>query len=278
LGKVAKVSKSYNYNFAVYYLYHSGKVIASFHIGSSAIKTKEKILIKTIYYLKIRFAGLSSRKRNIDEVSHKTVDEIIGYLNTKNIEYKIVELDVAVDMFCGFDNVLAVVTRKYPNVKYHPLGHTCKICGDTISYLEDYSQRVAHKATRRSYLYDKTAKEGLSFKVTRFEVKLQKNFFYSYGLDIGAISKIFDNYSIICFTNKNGKTKAIQRLKRTKNFDFAIRSLEKYNFKVELDISVVAKFIYKVQNTFIDRLGNTRTLPVPKNFSVCLYSEENNQQ
>jgi hypothetical protein len=175
LGKLEKdKSSSYIIKYDVYF---GGTIIFTIHSGFTS-KADDLTGEKGLYYIRIRFAGLKSHKQRQDEASFNALLTICGFLNTTRTKYRMVELDVSIDTFCSFDNILAICVNKSGKTTYNEIGHKQYYKGIPTSYIEKYvNEQEANDAVVRSYVYDKSSKEGLGSKITRFELKLQNRFF-----------------------------------------------------------------------------------------------------
>ena len=136
----------FNNEIKKYEINYAGTTLATISSGCS----------NSIYYIRIRFAGLKRYNRIIDRKSHDCLMMLCGWLNTARIPFRLVELDIAIDIFCPFDNVLVSCSRKTPHVAYNKVGHIQYYDGVPTSYIEAIkSKRASKVATSRSYLYNK---------------------------------------------------------------------------------------------------------------------------
>jgi hypothetical protein len=165
------------------------------------------------YYIRIRFAGLKSYRDVIDSKSKMCLMLLCGWLKSTGILFRLVELDIAIDIFCPFYNILVACTRKTPHVPYNDVGHIQSFENVPTSYIEGYTEYEERKnATSRSYVYNKSAKEGLTFDVTRFELKLQNKYFKRFGCNAQSIIGALSKYHVMYFSNKNEKQYIMKRL------------------------------------------------------------------
>ena len=176
------------------------------------------------YYINISFYGLKRYSKIKDEASLLLVRTITAFLNTYNIDFKLIELDIAMDVQAPIDNILAVCVRRSPNIEYYQLGDSYSN-GETIQedigtyYLENFkSFKQKKNATSRAYLYDKRLKEqtkfqkDIGFNLTRFEVKLQKRFFVKNISEFISIYRALNKYTLLEFKDIEQKVQLIQKL------------------------------------------------------------------
>jgi len=176
------------------------------------------------YYINISFYGLKRYSKIKDEASLLLVRTITAFLNTYNIDFKLIELDIAMDVQAPIDNILAVCVRRSPNIEYYQLGDSYSN-GETIQedigtyymeYFESFKQK--NNAMNRAYLYDKRFKElskynkDIGFDLTRFEVKLQKRFFVKNTSGFIPIYKALNKYTVLEFEDIKQKEQLIQKL------------------------------------------------------------------
>ena len=182
-----------NISFRQTTVYHNRKILATLQSGASGTIVNGYAM--TLYYIVIKFAGIASYNAFSDKTSMSILMRLFAYLNTRGIGYKFTELDICIDVYAPFSDVLALCTKKSPKTKYHQPGAPQVYA--TTRYVEDIRLDKTHSAVLRSYLYDKRLKEGLSFNVTRFEIKLQHAFFSKYGYDLQKINKTLHRYYVL---------------------------------------------------------------------------------
>jgi hypothetical protein len=157
-------------------------VVASVRAGSYSYKdTNTKISITT-YYVAIEFAGLIRYNNQLDRLANDTLLLVCAYLNTRHITFKITGMDIALDLFTDYSKILALCTKKAPKTAYCTANETQVY--STTSYIEKIPLDKQDKVVQKAYLYDKAVKENLSYKLTRFEVKLQSSFFATNRLNL----------------------------------------------------------------------------------------------
>jgi hypothetical protein len=189
LGKLEKdKSSSYIIKYDVYF---GGTIIFTIHSGFSS-KADSLTGEKGLYYIRIRFAGLKSHIQRNDEASFNVLMTICAFLNTTRTKYRMVELDVAIDAYCSLDNILAICVKKSGKTIYNEIGHKQYYKGIPTIYIERYrNEQEANDSVVRSYVYDKSSKEGLiGSTITRFELKLQNRFFLKYGFNTQSIVNV----------------------------------------------------------------------------------------
>jgi len=180
------------------------------------------------YYINISFYGLKRYNNKKDEASMLLTKTITAFLNTYNINFRLTELDIAMDMKSKIDNLLVVCTSRSPNINYHKLGDI-DTDGTNIQankgtyYIENLkSSKQKKNAMSRAYLYDKRLKErskynrDIGFDLTRFEVKLQKRYFVKNEFGVIPIYKSLNKYTVLHFTDIEQKKLLIQQLNNAK--------------------------------------------------------------
>lgn len=258
LGKLNKDEKKSAKNTNVYNLFYSNSKLATLHTGF-APATKS-------FYIRIRWCGLKSFNYKQDKASLKALLTIVAFLNTTRFNYRFVELDIAIDMYCPFENVLVTkyLEHRPNNVKYNPLGYIQYYQGVPTSYVEDYSDKSKRRASMmRFYLYNKSAKEMIFNQViTRAELKLQNRFFVKKGFSLASIKKVLDKYTVIYFKNSAYKQRNVNMLNTTNTLDdFELFMMEFHNYKISANLDVVKEFIRQIETAYIDFRGNVVVPP-----------------
>ena len=185
-----------NFYVQEYKAYANKVVMVSIKVGSYSYRDRYTGQILTIYYIALKFAGIQRYDEHLDKKANELLFGICAYLNRQNIIFKLTGLDVALDLFTDFSKVLALCTKKSPTTTYYA-ANEAQIYHLT-TYIEKLSQYQYHKAVQKAYLYDKSAKEQLAKKLTRFEVKLQSLFFQKNRYNnIAAIIKALDKYHVM---------------------------------------------------------------------------------
>ncbi len=250
LGNLMQNKYKSNNRVKVYDLRYGNSKLATLHTGFSHYK----------YYIRIRLAGLKSFNKQLDEASYNTLINICALLNTTSTAFRFVELDVTLDMYCNFDNLLVAIptAKRANNVPYNPLGFIQYFNGVPTSYIENYSDlEKRNKAFMRFYLYDKSTKENLKgITVTRAELKLQNRFFIRNGFSINSIMKAFDKYSVIYFQNTIQKQFEVNKYNSIKILDdLELNKLNYSYYKVSLSPDVIKEFIRQIQTAYVDFFG-----------------------
>ena len=224
------------------------------------------------YYINISFYGLKRYSKIKDEASLLLVRTITAFLNTYNIDFKLIELDIAMDVQAPIDNILAVCVRRSPNIGYYQLGDS-NINGEAIQenigtyYLENFkSTKQKKNAMSRAYLYDKRLKEKIKFQkdigfnLTRFEVKLQKRWFVKNGFGFISLYKAINKYTLLEFEDIKQKEQLIERLNSattSKQRRKAIEGAIENNNAISLikRIASVIEFLRKINSIKFDSKG-----------------------
>lgn len=190
-----KINTHSNFYIREYQVYYNKVVVASMKSGSySYIDTTSDV--NTTYYITLEFAGLKRYNEKLDKMPNEALINICAFLNTRYITFKITGLDIALDLFTDFYKVLALCTKKSPTTTYYEANEAQTY--SPTAYIEKILQSKRDRAIQRAYLYDKTYKENLGYKVTRFEVKLQSLFFSRNRSNIiSAIIKALNKYHVM---------------------------------------------------------------------------------
>ena len=225
--------------------------------GNTTLATLTQSASHSNFYIRIRFAGLKSYKDKQDIASYNLLVSIAAFLNTTKYKYRLAELDIAIDCFCPFDNMLVINNNKKANVTYNPLGYIQYFNGVPTSYIEQYPHVQQRKnAVSRSYLYDKSNKDSIPYVVTRFELKLQNRYFLKNDFDVASIVNAMNNYTVLYFDNILIKEWVIQEY----NLHKSLRRVLPHN-RLKIDSKVVSTFIKTITTAYVDFYGN---IVVPK--------------
>lgn len=218
----------------------------------TVISTITQSVTHSNFYIRIRFAGLKRYNDSLDNVSYNLFISICAFLNTTKYPYRLSELDIAIDFFCPFENILIVNTNKKANVVYNPLGYVQYFKGVPTSYIEHYPHIQQRKnAVSRAYLYDKSQKDNIPYTVTRFEVKLQNRYFLKNNFDLPSIANAVNNYTVLHFDNTNLKEYVIYEYNQYKS----LRRASIHN-KLHIDPIVISSFFKEVTTAYVDFYGN----------------------
>lgn len=265
LGKLEEVVS--NPNIIKYKLLFGNTKLLTIHTGSTRIRDRVTGRFKSLYYIRIRFAGLKSHNFDYDRRAFNCLMNICSFLNTTSTPFKLTELDLAIDLFGSFDNVLVACTRKASYVTYNPLGFKQYFNGVPTSYIEDYRElKQRRNAVMRSYLYNKSAKNRLPFTVTRFEIKLQNRFFVNNGFNLNSIVNALDKYYVMHFRNRIEKQQVINNYNNYKNVtNREINRLGLHNYRIYPNTLAIDDFINKILSVYVDCYGN---VTLPANFNT----------
>jgi len=225
--------------------------------GNTTLATLTQNASHSNFYIRIRFAGLKSYKEKQDIASYNLIVSIAAFLNTTKYKYRLAELDIAIDCFCPFENMLVVCNAKKANVVYSPLDYVQYFNRVPTSYIEQYPHIQQRKnAVSRAYLYDKGSKEKLPYTLTRFELKLQNRYFLKNDFDVASIVGATNNYTVLYFDNILIKECVIHEYNTHKS----LRRVLPHN-RLQIDSKVVSTFIKTITTAFVDFYGE---IIVPK--------------
>ena len=248
-----------------YNVYFGGTVIFTIHSGFTRKADGLTGESEGLYYIRIRFAGLKSHKQRQDEASFNALMTICAFLNTTRSKFRMVELDVSIDAYCNFDNILAICVNKSSKTTYNQIGHKQYYKGIPTTYIEKYkNEQEANNAVFRAYLYNKSEKDGLiGTSITRFELKLQNRFFLRYGFNEKAIMEAINRYYVLYFESIQMKNQYIHILN---NFKSTVKEIEirGFNrFRLYPNGNVVKEFIRLVNTVYVGFHGDI-VVPVIK--------------
>ena len=249
-----------------YDVYFGGTIIFTIHSGFTSKADGLIGELEGLYYIRIRFAGLKSHIQRNDEASFNALMTICGFLNTTSTRFRLVELDVAIDAYCSLDNILAICVKKSGKTIYNEIGHKQYYKGIPTIYIERYrNEQEANDSVVRSYVYDKSSKEGLiGSTITRFELKLQNKFFLRYGFNTQSIINAMNKYYVMYFESipkKNQYIRILNNFKSTSK-DMEIFGLD--SFRLFADENVIKEFIRQVESVYVDFYGDI-VVPIAKN-------------
>jgi hypothetical protein len=183
---------------------------------------------------------------------------ICAWLNTTRTNFRLVELDVAIDIYSSFYNVLAACINKSSNVPYNRLGSIQYYDLIPTTYIENYKNLQQRKeAVLRAYLYNKSAKERLEGPITRFEVKLQNRFFLRNEFNTKSIINALDRYYVMYFKNKSEREQKIREYNKYKIVTTReINRLRFGSYRLYPDSDVIKEFIRKIQSAYVGFKGD----------------------
>lgn len=232
-----------NFYIREYYVYSNNIVIASIRAGSFSIKNSVTNAVITTYYISLEVAGLMTYHPQRDKITHDTLMRACAFFNTKNITFKLTGLDISLDLFTKYENVLALCTKKSPKTVYHRANEVQFY--DTTRYIEKIPNNKVPLVVQRAYLYDKAVKENLPYPLTRFELKLQPKFFNKNRENmLSGIMNALDRYHVMYVPNKKEKQYLMGEYDKhpiLRQRD--IKKLKFYGYRCYPDISVVVGFI-----------------------------------
>lgn len=248
-------------------IYSSRTIIGTIKMGMCRMKNLLDNNLINNHYITIRFAGLKRYNTKIDTSSRDILISICAWLNTFQIKFRLIELDIAIDINSQLDNVLVLCTKKSPKTEYYDLNQK-QFYTDTI-YIENMKKVKFKKTVLRAYYYNKRLKERkskneLGFDLTRFEVKLQTQYFKKYGFDVNVIKKALDRYHVMYFPNIAEKKEVIDKYlsyKCVRKREIERMNLD--NYRLIPNIDVVKDFLDEIQRV------NIVCIPVSNIISGC---------
>lgn len=224
-----------------YFIYSHGTTIAT--ITTGAFNERSRTMgYTTKYYISVKFAGLRRYNKVIDQLSFYCLLKTCAFFNTYNIPFKLTELDACLDVECEFHHLLALCVKKSPKTNYYR-PRDMQTYADT-TYIEKIPYKKLEKAVLRAYMYDKSRKELLAQKITRFELKLQPKYFHKYGFDIVPIQKALSRYYVMYFKNSPDMSQVIEAYEKYQTFqkrEIDRLGLEKY--RLNPDIAKIKFFL-----------------------------------
>lgn len=240
-------------------IYGCKTIIGIIKMGMCLMKNPLDNNLINNHYITIRFAGLKRYNTKIDTISRSILISICALLNTYKIKFKLIELDIAIDINSKLDNVLVLCTKKSPKTEYYDLNQK-QFYADTI-YLENMKKKKFKKTVLRAYYYNKRLKERkskneLGFDLTRFEVKLQTQYFKKYGFDVNVIKKALDRYHVMYFPNLVERKEVIDKYLSYKCVrKREIERMKLSNYRLMPNMDVVKDFLDEIQMVDIDYLS-----------------------
>jgi hypothetical protein len=261
--------------YRTYYIYCNSTVLATIDTGS--FQTLFNHHLVTQYYIRILFAGLKSYNDVYDKSSYEGLMRLCAFLNgTKyqrrrggRIPFKIKELDCCIDAHCSFNNVWATCVKKAARTKYYNANDSQAYLN--TYYIEKIASNKLSNAVQRAYVYDKQHKEDLSEPISRFEVKLQSNYFINHGFELNSIKKALDRYYFMYFDDLNIKDKKMveyhqlevmeqqEKIKPKEHRKTVVRSREINKLKLDpyrlyFDTEYIERFIDDMYSITLDDL------------------------
>ena len=199
-----------------YFIYFHSTTIASITTGAFNERVSGTSSYTTKYYISVKFAGLCRYNEKIDSISYYCLLKTCAFFNTYHIAFKLTELDVCLDVECEFHNLLALCVKKSPKTDYYRPSDM-QTYADT-TYIEKIPYKKLEKAVLRAYVYNKSLKERLRQKITRFELKLQPKYFSKYRFDMAPIEKALSRYYVMYFKNSLDKNQVVEAYEKYQTF------------------------------------------------------------
>ena len=230
----------------VFFIYYNGTYIASIATGIYTTYDRHKRPINN-YYISIKFAGLQRYNQAIDSASIDCFWRICAFANSNDLIFKITQLDIAIDIYAKFENIMAVCTKRTPNTQYYSLSEQQKF--EQTRYVENIAYDRLHKVSKHAYTYDKAYKEKLDYDLTRFELSLSPKFFHKNNANINEIAKALDRYHVMCFPTIREKQNKITEYESFTNF--RVRDVKKIGFEAYRaypDLQYINEFLYWMFN------------------------------
>ena len=209
----------------------------------------QNIYKNTIYFIAIEFAGLK-RYNKFDKIAMDCLIRVVAYLNTNNIPFNFTGIDIAVDIHIPFINTYSFCNKKAPHVTYYTTYEKQPYA--STQYIEKFLL-THHRVMKRAYLYDKSIKEeDLCYNITRFELKLQSNFFNKHSFMVGVLEKELDRYHILCFPTLQEKAIELSMYAQYENIirrrDLHKLGLDRY--RVIPDTKEIEYFLLSLYNIY----------------------------
>ena len=228
-------------------IFFNNNRLGTIRLGMNPIRNKFTRQYDMNYYVAVSFYGLKSHIGILDNLSNGCLLAVCGILNTFSIEYVFTEIDVCLDINAKIDNVLAICTSKLPRTEYYSVNNSF-YNGDSV-YIEKFSKDKLNYYSQRAYVYNKAKKENLNYPLTRFELKLQKAFFFNNNLDSKTIINALNRYTVMYFQNTYEKNMIADRYNsysRISKRDIERMGLVRYRLKP--DVSKIERFIKSLKN------------------------------
>ena len=238
-----------------YFIYSHSKTLASITTMSYQAGKKRG---KTVYYVKVIWAGIKSYNEFTDNMSLICMLSMTSWLRANKIDFRLSELDLGIDVERYFEHVSVLPVKRVPNVKYYNPDDVQKYVGQT-AWIEKINIKRKDHVASRAYTYDKQHKEDLKDEVTRFELKLQTGFFNNSKLDnfysvVLAIYNALDRYAVLYFEDINVKHYIEQQYmdivgSDIKNKSRKIKGLELDPYRLYPDTKFIEQFLSTVLYT-----------------------------
>jgi hypothetical protein len=265
--------------YRIHFIYCNGTILATVTTGLFQTVVNGHKIIK--YYMLIKFAGLKTYNEIIDKGSYIGLMKVCAFLNgtkqdrrdryrnSRGLPFKIKELDCCIDVNCNFENVWGICVKRTGKTTYYTITDT-QIYHNT-TYIEKIAPNKLSQAVQRAYVYDKQYKESLLQTITRFEVKLQSNYFINHSFEINSIKKALDRYYFMYFDDLNIKNQKIiaysqiemmEQIEKTKPKSEQkkiirtreIKKLQLEPYRLYFDIDYIDDFIKTIYSTTLDNV------------------------
>lgn len=232
-----------------YFIYCHSKTLASVTTMSYQAGKQRT---QTVYYIKVIWAGIKNYNEFTDDLSLVCMLSMTSWLRANKIECRLSEVDLAVDVESHFENVSVLAVKRVPNVKYYKPDDVQKYEGET-AWIEKINIKRKDHVASRAYVYDKQYKEDLDNVITRFELKLQTDFFNNPKVDnfhsiLLAIYNALDRYAVMYFEDVNAKNYIEQQYidiidSDIKNKSRKIKGLELDPYRLYPDTKFIEEFL-----------------------------------
>ena len=241
-------TNKHNKNINTHVVQTAGKNILIISTGSYSVYNR------AIYYVTVELAGLKSYDIKIDTISYNCLIRVVAFFNTNNITFDYTGTDIAVDIECPFRHIFAFCNKKAPRVNYYHVGESQWYA--TTHYIEKYN-RTHKRVMKRAQVYDKSIKEdGLTYPITRFELKLQSSFFNRYPYRYGMLQDELDRYHILYFPTLDEKDAALTLYAQYED-SIRRRDLHKLGFnryRIVANTREIENFLFSLYDVYEDDL------------------------
>ncbi len=232
-----------------YFIYGSSKLLASITTMSFQVDKKRS---KTVYFIKIVWAGLKKYNEFTDRLSLLSMLSICSYLNGElRYNLKLCELDIAQDINEYSENILVLPINRVPNVNYYRPDEEQPFAETT--YIEKINIKRKKHLSLRSYVYPKHEREGLDDEViTRFEVALKTAFFSNKSTDfheiLASVQKALNRYAVLRISNFDERNSIVQEYNGIidsdiKNKSRKLNSLPLDGNRLFFDLNAIEEFL-----------------------------------
>lgn len=235
------------------------------------------------YTITISFFGLKRYIPTIDEKSMLLLKNIVAYLNTSNMPTSLTNLDLAMDVNCHEDQILAVPYNRgkkqyYQLGKYDEDGAMIQeydgtyaiekfTRDDDISNYPNEEERksVVYKRMKNVlklvYYYNKRKKNlekynfDTDYDLWRFEMKLQTRYFLKNEVSVNAFLQELKDYKLFYFEDTKIKDKFIKKYNKANNNKHRQRlidELEKSTYIITPNMLKIGTFLRMLDTITFD--------------------------